>query len=63
VADPAELSLPPAALVGIAADGRAALGPVLRSLVAHPGQLPALLRLARHTRLAFRSLARAADAL
>ena len=63
VADPASFALPPAAAVGLDAAGRAALGPVLSSLLRQPGQLRALLRLAGHTRAALKSLARAADAL
>jgi hopanoid-associated phosphorylase len=63
IADPADFALPPAAAVGLDAEGRVALGPVLASLLRRPGQLGALLRLARHTRAALRSLARAAPAL
>ena len=62
VADPAGFALPPAALVGHDAAGRAALGAVMLSLLRHPRQLPALLRLARDYRAALKSLARAAEA-
>ena len=60
VADPADFDLPPAALVGIDADGRTAYLPVLRSVLADPRQIAALVRLAQHTRAALAALARAA---
>jgi hopanoid-associated phosphorylase len=63
VADPAGFALPPAAAVGLDEHGRVAPGAVLRSLLQRPEQLPALLRLAAHTRAAFKTLARAAAAL
>jgi adenosylhomocysteine nucleosidase len=63
VADPAAFALPPAAAVGLDAEGRAAVLPVLSSLLRQPGQLASLLRLALHTRAALKSLARAAAAL
>jgi hopanoid-associated phosphorylase len=63
VADPAERALPPAALIGLDATGRPALGRILRSLAAQPSQLPALLQLARDTRRALMALRRAGDAL
>jgi adenosylhomocysteine nucleosidase len=63
VADPAHFSLPPAAAVGLDATGRIALGPVLRSLLREPAQLPAVLRLAAHTRRALAVLSRAAAVL
>jgi adenosylhomocysteine nucleosidase len=63
VADPAERALPPAALIGLDAAGRPALGRVLLSLVRQPAQLPALLQLARDTRRALAALRRAGDAL
>jgi hopanoid-associated phosphorylase len=58
ISDPAERGLPPAALVGMAPDGGPAIGAVLRSLLSRPGQLPALLRLARDAERAFGSLLR-----
>ncbi len=58
VADPAGRSLPPAALVGLDARGRPALGRVLGSLARDPGQLPALLGVARDTRRALAALRR-----
>jgi adenosylhomocysteine nucleosidase len=63
VADPAEFDLPPAALVGLGRDGRAAPLPVLGALARAPAQLPALIRLALLTRAALRSLSRSAPAL
>ena len=63
VADPAERALPPAALIGLDASGRPALGRILLSLVRQPAQLAALLRLARDTRRALAMLRRAGEAL
>lgn len=63
VADPARFALPPAAAVGLDAEGHAVLRKVLVSLLRQPGQLGALLRLAGHTRAALKSLARAAEAI
>jgi len=63
VADPAERALPPAALIGLDASGRPALGRILLSLAGHPGQLPALLQLARDSRRALAALRRAGEAL
>lgn len=63
IADPAERSLPPAALIGLDGEGRTALGPVLRSIARHPGQMPALLLLAVDTRRALAALRQGADAL
>lgn len=56
VGDPAERSLPPAALVGLDAEGRPALGPVLAAIARDPRQIPALLRVARDTRAALAAL-------
>jgi adenosylhomocysteine nucleosidase len=56
VADPAERSLPPAALVGMRVDGSIDAAAVLYSLLRKPRQLAALVRLARDTQTAFRSL-------
>lgn len=57
IADPAERELPPAALVGLGPGGRVAPGPVLASVAARPGQIPALVRVALDTRRALRVLA------
>ena len=56
IADRADEELPPAVLVGLSPEGVAAIGPVLRSLVARPGQLPALIRTAGETRRALKAL-------
>lgn len=63
VADPAERALPPAALIGLDALGRPALGRILWSLARQPAQLPALLQIARDTRRALAALRRAGEAL
>lgn len=56
VIDPAERTLPPAALAALRDDGSTDIGAVLRSLLEHPGQLPALLAVARDARAARRAL-------
>lgn len=63
VADPAAHGLPPAALVGLDAEGRPAIGPVLRALARSPGQLPALIRLGRQSSVAMAALLAAAGTL
>ncbi len=63
VADPALSALPPAALVGMDADGNAAIVPVLGSILHRPGQVPDLIRVALHTRRALAALTRAAPVL
>jgi adenosylhomocysteine nucleosidase len=63
VADPAGDSLPPAALVGLDAKGRPAIGPVLLALARRPGQLPALIRTARQSGAAMAALLAAARRL
>jgi len=52
VADGAGTALPPAALVGIKPDGATDFPAVLGSVLRHPGQIPALLRLGRVAALA-----------
>ncbi|VVE41278.1 phosphorylase [Pandoraea terrigena] len=47
VIDPAERSLPPAALAGLRSDGSTDILGVLRSLAVNPRQLPALLRVGK----------------
>lgn len=63
ISDTAHETLPPAALVGMKPDGGMALGRVLASLTHKPGQLPELIRIGRQSRLAFRNLTHAFDAL
>ncbi len=56
VCDPANQTLTPAALVGLDAQGGMVVGRVLGALVRQPGELPALITLARHALAARRSL-------
>jgi hopanoid-associated phosphorylase len=63
VADRADEVLPRAAAVGLTPDGRPAPGRVLRALLRHPGELPALIRVARRSGTALAALKRAAKAL
>jgi len=59
IGDPAERDLPPAALVGLRADGRVDLPAVLASLLRSPGQIPALINVALDTRRALAALQQA----
>ena len=56
--DAAHHSLPPAARVGMKLDGTMDLPAVLRSLLANPGQLPALIRTGLEAERGFRALLR-----
>jgi adenosylhomocysteine nucleosidase len=58
VSDAAHHTLPPAARVGMKSDGRIDLPAVLRSLLAEPGQLPALIRTGLEAERGFRALLR-----
>jgi adenosylhomocysteine nucleosidase len=58
ISDAAHHSLPPAAQLGMKSDGRVDLPSVLRSLVAKPGQLPALIRAGLEAERGFRALLR-----
>lgn len=58
VADTAFDDIPEAALVGLNEEGRPAIGAVLRSLLAKPWQLPALIRVALRSRAALAALLR-----
>jgi hopanoid-associated phosphorylase len=58
VCDPAHRALPPAARVGMKPDGRMDLPAVLRSLLAQPGQLPALVVTGWEAERSFSSLLR-----
>lgn len=62
IADPAERDLPPAALVRLTDEGRPSVR-VLTSIIRRPYQVPALLQLARETRIALRALRRGGAAL
>ncbi|HYZ48765.1 MAG TPA: phosphorylase [Sphingomonas sp.] len=63
ISDSADETLPPAAILGMAADGSVALRRVLASLARQPGQLPALIRTGRHAGRAFRGLGDVYDVL
>ena len=56
VCDPADRTLTPAALAGLNARGGVAIGAVLLALLRQPGELPALLELARDAARARKSL-------
>jgi len=58
ISDAAHHDLPPAALVGMKSDGGMDLPAVLRSLLANPGQLPALIRTGLEAERGFRALLR-----
>lgn len=58
ISDPAHSDLPPAALVGMRADGGTDVPAVLASLARHPRQLPSLIQLAAATAKARSSLLR-----
>jgi hopanoid-associated phosphorylase len=58
VCDPVHRALPPAARIGMKPGGRMDLPAVLRSLLAQPGQLPALIVTAWEAERSFRSLLR-----
>lgn len=58
ISDAADRTLPPAARVGMRADGGIDLPAVLRSLLADPLQLPALIRTGLEAERAFRALLR-----
>jgi hopanoid-associated phosphorylase len=58
ISDAAHRTLPPAARVGMRRDGRVDLPAVLRSLLARPGQLPALIRTGLEAERGFRALLR-----
>jgi adenosylhomocysteine nucleosidase len=58
VSDAAHRSLPPAVRVGMKSDGGMDLSAVLRSLLAEPSQLPALIRTGFEAERGFRALLR-----
>ena len=62
IADPASSDLPPAASSAVINEnGTVNKGAVLRSLLAKPGQVPGLVRVARETNAAFNALFRCRD--
>jgi hopanoid-associated phosphorylase len=63
VSDTADRALPHAARVGLGADGRPAIGPVLASLRSNPWQIGSLVRTALEAEDAFHALERARQAL
>jgi adenosylhomocysteine nucleosidase len=63
VSDAADRALPPAAQVGLGADGRPALGPVFASLRSDPWQIGALIRTALEAEDGFHALERARQLL
>jgi adenosylhomocysteine nucleosidase len=63
VSDTADRALPHAARVGLGADGRPAIGPVLASLKSNPWQIRSLIRTALEAEDAFHALERARQAL
>jgi len=63
ISDAAHHSLPPAARVGMKSDGTMDLPAVLRSLLAAPSQLPALIRTGLEAERGFRALLRGHRAL
>ncbi len=56
ICDPAERDLPAAALVGLDPSGRIALSPIVWSILKRPGQIGALMRLARDAAAARQAL-------
>jgi adenosylhomocysteine nucleosidase len=60
VADPAALALPQAALAAVDPDGALRLGALAAALLARPGDIGDMIRLARASRMALRSLRRVA---
>ncbi|HTX48298.1 MAG TPA: hypothetical protein VME40_02800, partial [Caulobacteraceae bacterium] len=63
VSDTADRTLPHAARVGLGADGRPAIGPVLASLRSNPWQIGSLIRTALEAEDAFHALEHARQAL
>lgn len=63
VSDAADRALPPAAQVGLGADGRPAIGPVFASLRSNPWQIGALIRTALEAEDGFHALERARQTL
>ncbi len=59
VADPAERTLPPAALVGMDEEGKVHPWRVIKSLFGSPSQLPSLIRVALDTQIALAALGKA----
>jgi hopanoid-associated phosphorylase len=63
ICDPADRTLPPAALVAMKPDGSVDTDAVLRSVMAHPQQILSLIYLMKDSATAFRALLRCRDFL
>ncbi len=63
ISDAADDALPPAARVALGPDGTLRLGAVLRSVLAKPAQIPALIRTGRNSNIAFGELLRCRNLL
>ena len=63
IADPADRTIPPAALVGLGPDGEQRPFAVMLALLRNPAQVPALIQLARDAKTALRRLAAAAPSV
>ena len=63
IADPADRTIPPAALAGLGPDGEQRPFAVLLAMLRNPAQVPALIQLARDAKTALRRLAAAAPSV
>tara|TARA_Y100000588_G_scaffold75889_1_gene79144 strand:- start:629 stop:1315 length:687 start_codon:yes stop_codon:yes gene_type:complete len=63
IADPADRTIPPAALAGLGPDGEQRPFAVMQAILRNPAQVPALIQLARDAKTALRRLAAAAPSV
>ncbi len=63
IADPADRTIPPAALAGLGPDGEQRPFAVMLAMLRNPAQVPALIQLARDAKTALRRLAAAAPSV
>ena len=63
IADPADRTIPPAALAGLGPDGEQRPFAVMQAILRNPAQVPALIQLARDAKTAMRRLAAAAPSV
>ena len=63
IADPADRTIPPAALAGLGPDGEQRPFAVMLAMLRNPAQVPALIQLARDAKTAMRRLAAAAPSV
>ena len=63
IADPADRTIPPAALAGLGPDGEQRPFAVMLAMLRNPAQVPALIQLARDAKTAIRRLAAAAPSV